>query len=242
MRFSEYLSITPTLYDGVDLDKGTIDYLNNWFYDYSVYAADGKFERQYLNNLRRSVGIYNNLKSIELCDRIFDITTNQSIKDATVKTIDRLKSDRTLNKTGSNTTNDTGTTTTGNTQKYTPVTDVRTAVRNVPMNSKGTFDEMFDWDELGATQVTEQKNNGGTDVTTNDQTVTDNTQSKTVLDTQDVEKLKQLNDIANKSKEYNSAVNGQVVGLVSNIWDYLVTPKAIDYLVDQVEPSFILVY
>lgn len=239
MFFAEYLGINPTLYDGVQLDKATIDYLNNFFYEYKLNPYN--FERRYLNNLRKSVGIYNNLKGIELSDKIFDITTNTSLRDTTLKTINRLKTDRSLDTDSTTTTDSTGERTDSNSNKFTPNGNSKVASRVVPMNSKGDFTELFDWAEHGATQVQETRTSGGSDVTTDDGSSKTSDNSKTVLDSTDIEKIKTLNDIANSGKEETSAINGQAVALVKNIWDYLITPKAIDYLTDALEPSFILV-
>lgn len=239
MIFAEFLGICPRLYDGVDLDKATIDYLNNTFYEYKLNPES--FERRYLNNLRKATGIYNNLKSIELTDQIFDITTNTSFRDTTLKTINRLKSDRTLDRDGDTITDGTNNTKTSDSSRFTPNTISKAASRVVPMNSKGSFDELFEWEEHGATQVQETRNSGGTDSTQNDGTTTAADHTKTTIDQTDVEKLKSLNDIANTGREETSAINGQVVTLVKNIWDYLITPKAIDYLTDALEPSFILI-
>ena len=239
MLFGEFVGQNPTLYDGVNLDKATIDYINNYFYEYKVVTAT--FEQRFLNKLRKSVGIYNNLKGIELNEKVFDITTNVNLKDTTLKTIDRLKRNTILDKSGDTTTYDTGTTTTTDNNQYTPATNVRTATRVVPMNSKGSFDELFEWEEHGATEVTESKNNGQTDKTVDVSVTDDDTQSKTVLNTKDTEYLKSLNDIANLGKEQSKGINSQAVKLIENIWNYLITPKAIDYLIDSLEPSFLLV-
>lgn len=216
-KFSEFLSWHPCLYDGVELDKATIDFLNNYFWDYSVKPQE--FERKYLQALRRATGIYKNMKAIELVDQVFDITTNETVRQYTRQAVNELS------QTGNVTSNSTST----NSQTVTDDSNTKTAQKTLPMNSEGDFDELFEWD--GGSGISETRDE--------DESRTSGSGSINSTDTRNLLDLgnQDIND-----KETIKIVGDQAVKLVSNIWNYLLAPKAIDYLVNELEKCFVLVY
>lgn len=299
MMFCEFVALHPTLYEGVKLDRGTIDYINYHFYDYTVDAQS--FERHFITKLRRLVDIYNNLKAIELQDMVFDITTSKYVRTLAANTINDIKRTGTTNGTnkkeneGKSTGKDTGTTTntrqteyegnvatTGSsttkedkstTTKVSTETDAtaKHAEKTLPMETTGSdFDDIVDWSN-GGTGIS-QNNNTGSGTTNTDGTIKDTTtvSNNNEEDTTGKEKVtdngshsndvsgttsfsetitdqdsRDLRDLANgKNDEYETlSVNeGQAVELIKNVWNYLVSPKAIDYLISNLEPCFILVF
>ena len=299
MLFCEFVALHPTLYEGVKLDRGTIDYINYHFYDYTVDAQS--FERHFITKLRRLVDIYNNLKAIELQDMVFDITTSKYVRTLAANTINDIKRTGTTNGTnkkdnqGKSTGKDTGTTeevreteyegnvsSTGstNTQEDKSTTTQTTnstnatakhAEKTLPMETTGTdFDEIVDWSN-GGTGISQNKNTGsgttnsGTvikdtatgskkdneDSTGNETVTTNGSHSNDVSGTTSFSETitdqdsRDLRDLANgKNDEYETlSINeGQAVDLIKNVWNYLVSPKAIDYLISNLEPCFILVF
>lgn len=299
MLFCDFIALHPTLYEGVRLDQGTIDYINYHFYEYTVSPIN--FERRFITKLRRLVDIYNNLKAIELQDMVFDITTNKYIRELTADTISDIKRTGTTNgtnqrdSTSKSTGKDSGTnketretesegnvantgsSTTQENKSTTAATNsstdsaARHAEKSLPMETTGTgFDGIVDWSS-GGTGISENRNEGSgntetrttvTDTTTvSDNSEQDSTSSESVtvngshsndtsgtttynetITDQDSRDLRDLANGNNKEYETLSVNEGQAVSLIQNIWNYLVSPKAIDYLVTNLEPCFYLVF
>lgn len=252
--FAYYIGWHPKLYEGVDLDSATIDFINNHFYEYYVNPKD--FDRHFLNILRKVTPIYNNLKAIEFNKRVFNITTDKFVRNITEDTTN----DITENGNGSRDTHNNGTigddfssernlteneTSTGAENKN---SDNKNANRKLPMVSNGSsFDGLFGWG-AGASDITETKDITGTNTTGSVATTTkDDLKSTNIrgintrIQTEDVNQLKRLGKIALKNKDKREEVKGQAVNLIKNIWDYLILPKSIDYLCSELESAFILI-
>ena len=253
-KFCNYLSWRPGLYDGVDLDSATIEYINLYFYDYEVNPVE--FYNHFRAALMRAVPTYNNLKAIELNKRVFDITTNKNVRKITNDTINDIQKDGTISKlrkdrgtvqdvgTGTDITTASGTETTrGDSSKAS-----KQANRTLPMNiDSDNYDDLFSWDR-GAGNISENRdetensetsnnNSSGTSTTTSNTTKTYNLD----ITNDDTNSLIELGNIKVNSNDKYEEVGQQAVKLIKNIWDYLVEPKAIDYLVDELKNCFILI-
>lgn len=253
--FGEYLGWRPNLYNGVDLERPAIDYLNNYYWDYEVNPKN--FHNHYLNALRKATPIYKNLRLVEFNDKIFDITTNQKERDFWSKITDKVDKDGTTTSTrkDTGTINDTATSTGHETSNETGSSEskdknkTKNAEKQLPMQTTGTtFNEIIDWSK-GGSGISENRVNNKNNTQTQNNTVSDTTGNATnirTLDTEisknDIDKLIQLNDMLKHDTDNTSEVNGQAVDLIKKICDYLVMPKAIDYLTEQVKDCFILVY
>lgn len=251
--FSFYLGWHPKLYEGVDLDTATIDYINNHFYEYKVDVVN--FHRHFLNALRHATPIYNNLKAVEFNKKVFDIITNKSVRKLASTAIDNLQENGQINKlrNDTGTITDRGTLTDSNTEttqakiKTSGDNNTKTASKELPMRANGDFAQLFQW--AGASNVNEVDNrmlniedtNGSV---SNDRTSTSgNTRTlATQITNTDTNNLTKINNAVNNDKETIEHITGQGVDLIRKIWNYLITPKAIDYLVSELEEAFITVY
>lgn len=253
-KFSQYLSWRPGLYDGVDLDSATIEYINLYFYDYEVNPVE--FYNHFRSALMKAVPIYNNLKAIELNKRIFDITTNKNVRKITNDTLNDITKDGTINKLRKDrgtiedvgTGTDTSTTSGNETMRGSGSKTSQQANRQLPMNinSEG-YEELFTWDK-GASQISENRDETDNSETTNNSSTGSSTSTTNLTKTynldisnDDTNTLKELGNIKVNTKDKYEEVGQQAVKLIKNIWDYLVEPKAIDYLVNELKNCFILI-
>ena len=252
--FAYYISWHPKLYEGVDLDSATIDYINNYFYEYKVNPKD--FDRHFLNALRHATPIYNNLKAIEFNKKVFNITTSKRVRKITEDTTNNIKENGTHTKEqgqhGSITDNGTIANTFAGTQNVETEeensNDSKTANRKLPMQTNGqSFDGQFGWG-AGASDISETKTNGGaTGASETKNNSTENTQTtnirstNTEIESEDRNNLTRLAEMALNNKETEEEVGAQAVELILKIWNYLILPKSIDYLIKELESSFILI-
>ena len=236
--FINFLQYNQWLYENVDLTKNEIDYINNYYYDYKVDPTN--FERRFQRVLSRAIPTFKQLKSIELQDDIFKITNNSYVRKITTDTLNNLSSNGTNTNTTTNT-NDGNIKNTGKAIGSNKTTNnSQTANKTLPMSSDNSgFDSLFDWEGAsGVSEVNETDNN-------NTSNTTENTTIDTSKNTINGNATNTLTNITNNnfnSEEKYEQTNGQVVGIVKNIWTYLVAPKAIDYLVGELEKCFILIY
>lgn len=254
VKFHEYLAVNPTLYDGVDLDKGTVDYLNQYFWDYELYPRD--FQRKYIVKLKRAVSIYNNLKKIELNDEIFNITNDSYVrnlvteatnnlertggKNATSKTTGTIKDDGEITSSENVTTQNQASTQNQGTTKQ--------AAKTLPMKSGGAgFDNVVNWN-TGASGIEQNSNNSSTNETNNGSATRNNSEEDTSTRTyntqitdEDITRLSDLGTSTGKDHETLEVRRDLVVDIVDRIWNYLVAPKAIDYLTKELSSAFLLV-
>lgn len=252
--FAYYIGRHPNLYNGVDLDMATIDFINNHFYEYEVNPVH--FDIHFLNALRKAVPIYNNLKLIEFNAKIFDITTNKSEKKLIANAINELEREGSFNSTTGNTgtitDNGTGTehTTSANTDQSNTIDngDTKQASRELPMLTTGSdFSDTVEWSN-GASGINETQTEGSSRTNSNGTATGDSSTTannvrtlNTAIHKQDANALKELATKKNTDKATIEAVNGQAVNLIRNIWQYLIEPKSIDYLIKELESCFILV-
>lgn len=138
-KFYYYIGTHPRLFDGLDIDSATIQYLIEYFYDYDL--RPNHFERHFVNSLRRILPVYNNMKAVEFNKRIFDITTNQSVRDLVANATNELKRDGTL----SSIQNDTGTITDSGS-----VVDTGTITDNGEVKETGTITDNGEVNESGS--------------------------------------------------------------------------------------------
>lgn len=103
--------------------------------------------------------------------------------------------------------------------------DTKSANRELPMETKNgsTIDTIVDWDE-GASNVNENKSQGHSTITHND--ITSLTSSGT--------------ESGDTTEHYLH--HGNPVEHIDKIWQYLLKPKAIEYLTAAISPAFILIY
>lgn len=239
IKFWEYLDKNPRLYDGIDLTGAEIEYINNEFWDYNVKPAE--FENHFRQAIRRCITQYKNLKAIEFCDRIFDITTNESIRNIARDV--STTNDGTKNNTRSENNTTTGSLTESGTDSNTRTEDLdsKTANKELPMNSYGDdFEDIVDWSK-GASNISESKgDNTVTDSGTNSRT--QGTTGSETIQRADQEALHNLETVKGKDKDKYKAINGQGVVLIKKIYDYILEPKALHYLVGNLQKCFILVY
>lgn len=219
VRFSDYLSSHPHLYDGVELTQGDIDYINNEFWEFTVKEAT--FQTHFIQMIRKHIAQYKNLKQIEFCEAVFNIATNQSLQHTISHVTDDFKSDR-FGHNENTTTNDLHNDTT---------TDNKSADKQLPMKSAGTsFDTTVSW-TTGASGIAENKGE------------THNTNSGTVgIDADDEAHLTSLNNHWNDNNITTEERNGQAVNLIRNIWNYVVEPKAMEWFCNKLSPCFILCF
>lgn len=253
-KFWHYVGTHPRLFENVDIDNATIQYIIDYFYDYNIDPSN--FERHFIAKLKKVSAIYNNLKAIEFNKKVFDITTNDSVRNIVNDATNELTRDGTLqsirNDTGTirnqGTVNESGRNTANETTESDSQTNSKQAQRNLPMQSTGThFDGLFEWGK-GASNINENDDSGSSN---EDRELTENTNRDTTsnytqtLGTQiaknDINKLEELAKSNTTNKDKYKAVNRQAVLLIRNIWNYLIEPKSIDYLVSELEPCFSLV-
>lgn len=251
--FAFYISWHPKLYEGVDLDKATIDFINNYFYEYKVDVVN--FHRHFLNALRHATPIYNNLKAVEFNKKVFDIITNKSVRKLAKTAIDNIQEKGTINKlrndsgtiTDSGSISENGSESTTNRISTDTENNTRQADKELPMRAEGDFEDLFDWQ--GASKVSEIQTDGNTvengsgTQTNNKMTYTGNTRTlQTQITNADTNNLERIQNAVGNDKETIEHITGQGVELIRRIWNYLITPKAIDYLIGELEEAFITVY
>ena len=253
-KFCYFVGKHPRLYDGVDLDMATINYINNYFYDYYLDPRD--FERHFILKLQRVAPIYNNLKKIEFDKRVFDITTNYSFTKSVENITNDLTRDGTLSSvrgenmtiTDNGTVAENGSGTSRENVSSDSESNSRKADRQLPMQSNGDdFDDVVNWDR-GASAIGENRDESNSSETTNanttttNNTITNNTTTRrgniTKDDTQNLKEL--ANRTLNNKNDYE-AVNKQAVELIKKIWNYLVEPKSLDYITSELETCFSLI-
>ena len=217
IEFWQYLDINPRLYDGIDLTGAEIEYLNDEFWDYQLRPKG--FENHYRQAIRRAITRYKNLKAVEFCDRVFDIATSESIRNLTRDVTNNLS--QTGSKTRTGTGSESETVSGSNTDK--------TANKELPMNSYGDdFDDIVDWSK-GASNISETQGSDSRSTT-----------GSNTINQSDQEALNKIDTIAEKDKDKFKEIRGQGVTLIKKIYDYILEPKALDYLVSEIEQCFIL--
>lgn len=269
--FSVFVATHPSLYEGIQLDKATIDYLNLYFFEYSVNPQT--FERHYITALKRYAPMYNNLKAIEVIDDIFDTCTNKIVRKLARETVNNLERNGNANtaSTGSKTNitdednstdrrengNNNSNQSFNNKSNNTKATISKEADRNLPMVTTGqNFDQTVQWD-AGASNI-RQVNNNDTDVNIGSGASNDSTIFRTNISQDDTNHLKSVDTLANnvntttkdseigtgtlQDDEVTEIIGDQVSNIIKNIWDYLVSDKSIDYLTEHLKHCFILVY
>lgn len=300
--FGEYLLYNPQLYEGVDLDSATIDYLNNYFYEYHINPV--VFERRYIRSLLGATSIYNNLKAIELNDGIFSKVGNETVRhlienhlqhtaqngttnDITKNTGDtttdnshndmsddtgNIKTDTTLSdtKTGTGTIKDEETN--HNKRDYDMENGSKTANKIAPQRISGDgFEDQFNWNSATDIHETEGYENSitkddgtkdnlrtlntkDTDNGTTNETQTLNTNNHTygtfntiqTLNTQTAKSVLDSidNNFSHNADDWETITNQTqpIQEIVENVWNYLIAPKAIDYLITVLSKCFISVY
>lgn len=253
-KFWHYVGTHPRLFENVDIDSATIQYIIDYFYDYNIDPSN--FERHFIAKLKKVSAIYNNIKAIEFNKKVFDITTNESVRNIVNDATNELTRDGTLssirNDTGTirnqGSVNETGRNTASETTESDSQGNSKQAARALPMQSTGAgYESLFDWGK-GASNINENEDNGSSiedrDFTenTNRDTTTNYTQTLgTQIEKNDLNKIEELAKSNSTNKDKYKAVNRQAVILIKNIWNYLIEPKSIDYLVSELEPCFSLV-
>lgn len=219
IKFAEYLATHPHLYDGIDLTGAEIEKINRHFWDYKVKELD--FSNHFLEAIDNALERYHKMKAIEFVEQISDITTNKEI----LKVAGHVASDGSSTSIGSAD----STTTIGARHSE---TDNKEANRQLPMNSANDgsdFDDLIDWSQ-GGSGIGESKSESNTRQTEDSVTASD---SRT---------LTNLANQWNTNDSERTVIGKQAVDCIYNIWLYLSQPKAIQWLFDQVEKCFILVW
>lgn len=88
VMFCDYLSVHPRLYEGCELDTGTIDFINQHFYYYSVNPTT--FEQYFITKLKHVSAQYNNMKRIEFNELVFDVCTSKYVRHLVTETTKEL--------------------------------------------------------------------------------------------------------------------------------------------------------
>ena len=253
--FAQFLEWHPNLYEGIDLlDNGAITTINSYFWEW--YVNPKTFENEFLSKLKMYVGQYYDQKLIEVHKRVFDITTNERVRELVKKATDTLSRNKTL--TGSRadggTITDAGTNSQNINEQGSDSNTKNETINNkhadkeLPMNSYGDdFDDIIDWSK-GASNIREDNNSNnttdnGTDSRTTATSGTDGN-VRTLATTINKSDIEKLTDLANKQgtdEETYKEVNGQAVNLIENIIKYLRSDKAIHWLIQQLRDCFILV-
>lgn len=216
--FYQYLENNPHLYDNVsgltDTEKA---FLNQEFWDMQVKPQT--FAREYLHKIDTYIDQYLELKSIQFSDKLSDLTTNEKLR--TIINSEASNLQRNANTThSSNGTESESVTVNGNTKQ---------ADRALPMNSYGEdLDEIVDWSK-GASNAGESKTRSTNTVTGS------NSISGTDAQT--------LSDIGTRNANgsiTDKEMNDQAVTCIERIWNYLIQPKALEWLCNKLRPCFIL--
>lgn len=225
-----FLGNHPTLFqEFIDTGFLTItemNYINEHFHDYNVDPRT--FENEFKRAMRESLPRYNNLKSIELIDEVFDLTDDNYTREIVSQRATHLAQNgtNTSNQTGSETQSNNGTNNTTGTNKQ--------ANKNLPMQSLGNgFDNIVSWNN-GASAIGENHN------TVNNTTSNSLTGSSTINKQDANALLSDGTDNGNTKETYNR--HGNPVDHIDKIWQYLLKPKAIEYLTSALSVAFILVY
>ena len=236
--FYNFLQYNQWLYENVDLTKTEIDYINNYFFDFNVNPAN--FERKFHRVLSRALPTYHQLKNMELQDDIYKYTNNSYTRTIVNKTLNNLSSNGSGTNTQTNTNN--GNVKNTGTQKNNGSSsqNTQTANKTLPMSVDDEgFDNLFNWS--GASNVNENNTNGSS----TDNTTTENTTIDTSSNTINGNTTNTLSNITNNDfngTENYEQTNGLIVDIVKNIWAYLISKKAIDYLIEELKQCFILIY
>ena len=103
--------------------------------------------------------------------------------------------------------------------------DIKAASRDLPMETTGAsnIDAIVKWND-GGSNINENKSQGTSTITHDDATSLTSTGSET----------------GDTNEEYSH--HGNPVEHIDKIWQYLLKPKAIEYLTSAIAPAFILVY
>lgn len=238
MPFINFLQYNQWLYEGLDLNKNEIDYINNYFFDFNVNPTN--FERKFHRVLSRAIPTYKLLKAHEIQDDIFKITNSDYVRHLTTKTLGSLSSDRTGTNTQTSNTNGNSTLTGRVTDSANGNTNAKSAAKTLPMSSDSDgFDSLFDWQ--GASGVNENDTNTETSSTTNTNNTTVDTTTNTI-NAETVDKLKNITNNDLDTWETMDRRDGNTVDIINNLWLYLIKPKAIDWLINELKKCFILVY
>lgn len=216
--FYEYLEKNPNLYDNVsgltDTEKA---FLNLEFWDLKVKPA--QFSHHYLHEIDKYIDQYLALKEIQFADKLNELTTNERLR--TIINAEASNLARTSNRThSSNGTDSESVTVHGNTKQ---------ADRVLPMNSEGEdLDDIVDWSK-GASNAGESKTHN-----TNTVTGSNNVSGTDALTLSDIGSRNANGSITDKE------MNDQAVTCIERIWNYLIQPKALEWLCNQLRPCFIL--
>lgn len=216
MTFAEYLANHPHLYDGIDLTGAEIEKINRHFWEYTL--KEKTFSHHFLEKLDNALERYHKMKSIEFIDDINKITTLKEITNIA----GHIASNGSQTNIGnSNTTNTIG-------ARHSEIKN-KDANKQLPMKSNGEdFDEIINW-ENGASNIEENHNE------------TDTRSATDGISSSDSRTLTNLATEWNTNDKTREVVRGQIANLIQNIWNYYSKPKAIQWLFQQLETSFILI-
>lgn len=210
-NFLYFLGNHPRLFqeftDNGFLTNAEMNYIIQHFFDYDVDPRT--FENEFKREMREALPRYNNLKSIELIDEVYELTDNKYIRKITRDRATNLSENGTS--TGESTTDSTDNT--------------KQADRELPMETTGTqsIDNIVNWGD-GASSINENKSIGSSNITHDDRTTL----------------ISNAREDDDTNEEFES--HGNPVEHIDKIWQYLIKPKAIEYLLSQLSQAFILVY
>lgn len=215
-KFNVYFANHQDLFHGLELTQGEIYYICNEIWDREV--DHDEFHREFRQAIRRAWARYKMLKEIEFKRKIFELTTSNVVRKLTTD----------INRTLDRTNNNGGTRSHTGTDSNSGSAGHKEANRQLGMNSSGTsFNAIVNWHN-GASGIGESNDTNSNTTTYNDTITTNDTQI-----------LKDIGHDAGNDKETVKRIEGQAVDLIRKIWNYIVEPKAIDYLMSEIDKSLI---
>lgn len=218
--FCDYINYNSKLYDGIKIDRKTIEYLNNYFMFYYVYPQE--FYYNYRRYLARYLPTYYLMLKNEMRDDLLSISTNQKYTRIVDNTLNKLFQDNLININNDGKSDGTNNTTNEN----------KDATRQTPMsviNESENFEDLFDnW---------ETANNKNQTLNQNDNTTHNEYENHSNERNKLYNIIKKMSDKGIRDNELNNLV----IESVDKIYNFLAKNKSVDYLVEQVKPTFITI-
>ena len=205
----EYLNSFPF----TDAEKSRI---YNWFFN--RYVDEEEFGRSFLITVQYNWNEYTRLKSIDILDKIADLTTSKRVREIANNTLNNLS--RTANTT-TNKTTQTSETVSGTSHD-------QSANKQLPMNSSGDdFDDLFDWSK-GGSGIGENQGSNRSTVTGGD-TITGS----------DAQTLTDIGNRTDRGTITDTETNELMADVLDRIWNYILGHEPMQWLLGKLQVCFL---
>lgn len=236
MMFCDYLNIDLYLYSNININKQTIELINNYFfYD---YVNTLKFSHYFRTNLILNLPIYNDMLKNEMRKELFDLSTNINYRRLANANIEKALNIHNREMTNNNDISTENISNSSNTTNTNIDNKKKNAQKDNPMSiTANDFNDLFNWDT--SSTITEDKENNITN-STNSNNENSKTISNNITKEEEKNKIKNILSSLADTSELSKGINTQAIQSIENINNFLISNnRAIKFLLTQLQKNFI---